>query len=75
MKLAVFTTIAVALTFTTASAQKLSPELQEQVNRCMAIGYKKSCCIKSYGEMPAGSMNNRVRHQIIAKCSGVKPKG
>lgn len=77
MKALTLSLVCVALSLPTAAIaqKKLSPELEAQVKTCTGIGYKRSCCIASYGAVPAGGMNNRARHQEIAKCSGVPPRG
>jgi len=76
MKLVTFSVACLALSLPSAAlAQKMSKELEAQVKVCTGLGYKKSCCIASYGAVPAGGMKNSLRHQEIAKCSGVPPKG
>ncbi len=61
---------------TASLAQKKIPEgIKSNVEQCLAFGYQQSCCVSSYSRTVAGAMDNHVRHEQIAKCSGVPPKG
>lgn len=58
-----------------AGKKGIPESIRPNVEMCMQFGYKQGCCISSYSKVSAGSMDNSVRHQQIAKCSGVAPRG